>query len=287
MKTQQINCYNCSSSEIQLYDTENGFNLVKCKNCGLLYVNPQPDRSEIEKAHEIGQHRGEKTIDVTGNFSSQKVETYLKIIKDFYGEKCQEFSGKKWLDIGCGHGEFIKAIEIFSEGTCNIQGIEPNVYKQKSAQNQGLNVSFFDLDKCETKYDFISLLNVYSHLPNPIESLTNWSNLLTEEGELLIQTGDSADLNSQDHHKPYYLPDHLSFVSEKILTDILKKIGFNIFQIKKYRFSEFPVPSLTSVTKETLKLIVPHKKSSLFTELFPKHPNRDMWIRATKKIEVL
>lgn len=77
MKTQQVNCYNRFSSDSQLYDTENGFQLVKCKNCGLLYVNPQPDRIEIKKAHEIGQHRGEKTIEVTGEFSPEKVETMI------------------------------------------------------------------------------------------------------------------------------------------------------------------------------------------------------------------
>lgn len=282
MKTEEVNCYYCHSSESEFYDTENGFNLVKCKQCGLLYVNPRPQITDIEEAHQVGQHRGEEIIDVTGNFKQQKVEQYLNILKDFYGINSELMAEKKWLDIGCGNGEFVKDLEIFTQGNCNVQGVEPNIYKQESAKKKGLNVSFFDLDKCETKYQFISLLNVYSHLPDPIKILENWSQLLTEKGELLIQTGDSANLDQKDHHRPYYLPDHLSFVSEEILRDILQKIGFQIIKIQKYRFSEFRIPTVKNIAKETLKLVMPYKKSSLFTELFPKQPNRDMWIRAIK-----
>ncbi|HAC62859.1 MAG TPA: hypothetical protein DCF68_04815 [Cyanothece sp. UBA12306] len=283
MKTEQVTCYYCHSSEFELYDTENGFNLVKCQQCGLLYVNPRPQMDDIKEAHQVGQHRGEEIIDVTGNFNHEKVEHYLDILQDFYGENPDFLAQKRWLDIGCGHGEFVKALEIFTKENCHVQGVEPNIYKQQSAQKEGLNVSFFDLDKCETKYNSISLLNVYSHLPDPIKILENWTRLLTEKGELLIQTGDSANLDQKDHHRPYYLPDHLSFVSEEILTHILKNLGFQIIEVKKYRFSEFRVPTVKNMAEETLKLIMPHQKSSLFTELFPNHPNRDMWIRAIKK----
>ena len=109
---QKTNCLNCSSDNYQLYDTENGFNLVKCSNCGLLYVNLRPSGEEISKAYLSGIHHGNNDIDVTGAFDGKKIPRYLKILKDLYLP--EELAGKSWLDIGCGHGEFLLALKKFS-----------------------------------------------------------------------------------------------------------------------------------------------------------------------------
>ena len=47
MELQKTNCLNCDANDFQLFDTENGFNLVKCNKCELLYVNPRPSDNEI------------------------------------------------------------------------------------------------------------------------------------------------------------------------------------------------------------------------------------------------
>ncbi|MGD1716338.1 class I SAM-dependent methyltransferase [Dapis sp. BLCC M172] len=274
MKTIEVKCYHCGSEKYNFYDTENGFNLVKCLDCGLLYVNPCPIQEEIDLGAKTGLHQGQEDFDMTGNFSPNKVEKYLHILGDFGYEELKNLQNYQWLDIGCGHGEFIKAVSIFSNNQIKTKGLEPNVNKQKSAQQQGL-------ENHTEKYDFISTLNVFSHLPNPVEDLRKWCNLLKEGGEILLETGDSANLDSKDHHKPYYLPDHLSFVSEEIAVSILKKIGLEIIEIKKYRFPGFPEFNVQNLIKQTAKFVLPNKSSSF--NFFPKYPNRDMWIRAKRK----
>ncbi len=194
----EVNCYNCGSDKRTFYASENSFKLVKCSGCGLLYVSPRPSLEEIEMAHKFGVHQGTSKLEVTGCFSEKKVKSYFKILRDFYGAELSQ-GRKSWLDIGCGNGEFILALREFSKGNVLASGLEPNVNKQKSAQDKGLNVSWFDLDNHKEKYDFISLLNVYSHLPNPPESLVRWKRLLKPDGELLLETGDTANFDSQEH----------------------------------------------------------------------------------------
>jgi len=63
-----VSCYNCASITYTNYLAENGFNLVKCKRCGLLYVNPRLDDSEINEATKIGTHKGIKDLMVTGSY---------------------------------------------------------------------------------------------------------------------------------------------------------------------------------------------------------------------------
>jgi len=272
-----VNCYNCGADNNEFYASENGFTIVKCLECGLLYVTPRPTLAEIAKAYECGVHQGSTKLKVTGRFARELISGYCRVMKDFYGT---ELSHQKstWLDIGCGYGEFIHALQRVSKNNVIARGVEPNIHKQKSARKRGLDVSYFDLGICTEQYDFISLLNVYSHLPNPKKSLMDWKRLLKPRGELLLETGDAATLDSTDIPRPLYLPDHLSFASEDIVVNILKKSGFEVIDIRKYCS---PKHSATSVVKETLKLFLPNRKSTI--KVLLKGYKRDMYVRAKLK----
>lgn len=157
-------------------------------------------------------------------------------------------------------------------------GVEPNIEKQESAKRKGVDVTNFDLKKHNEQYDVISFLNVFSHLPNPPKNISEWKHLLKPGGILFMQTGDAADIDSKTIYKPLDLPDHLSFGSEKIVTNILEKLNFKVLKIKKYPLEK---PGIVSFIKELIKSIIPGKKSKIkcfYT--YRKHPNTDMFIKA-------
>ena len=274
MSTDLVCCYNCKSTNSSLYAEENGYKLVKCDQCGLLYVNPRPGKEEMSQATMSGLHKGEKIINVTEVFKPEKVKHYLSILFDLYGTDIPT-DKKSWMDIGCGNGEFLLALSKYFTHNIDAKGIEPNVHKQQVAKDKGLNVGFYDLKTTSEKYDTISILNVYSHLPDPVEAFTNWRDLLKPGGELIIETGDSSHLSYKEHHKPFYLPDHLSFANEEIVTSILKRTGYEVIVIKKYRYHM----GLLATVKDTILFIL-RKKKYLFST-FNKRPT-DMWIRARK-----
>jgi SAM-dependent methyltransferase len=253
---------------------------VKCSDCGLLYVTPRPSDEELVRAHECGVHRGEITLNVTGSFNESKVSSYLKVLQGLYGDELRK-SDRTWLDIGCGHGEFLIAVEQFSQNRVLARGIEPNRYKRESAKNRGLDVSYFDLKNHKERYDSISILNVYSHLPSPLEFFCLCKGLLNPGGELLIETGDTADLSPKEHHRPFYLPDHLSFASEKIISEILHRCGFQVICIKKYQNFSF---NFYGLLIGMIKHVWQGKRSQILEPIvfFKKNQRyiRDMYIRA-------
>lgn len=277
MKT--VDCYNCGEEKTKFYTEENGFALVKCDSCGLLYVKQRPDDMEISHAHKQGIHSGEKELDVKARFNRGKIQQYLEVLDDLFIGNFGKIN--TWLDIGCGHGEFIIAVQKYSSGKIEIKGTEPNEYKQEMARKKGLNVTCFDISSHNEKYDAISLLNVYSHLTNPPDFIDSLKMLLTPGGELVLQTGDTADLDSKDHVRPFYLPDHLSFASEKIVTGILEKKGFDILKIKKYPFMRF---NLKNTVKEFTKVFIPKYNSRIkYYFKIKNYPDTDMYIRAKLK----
>ena len=230
-----ISCYNCGSDRRSPFAEENGFHLMKCRDCGLLYVCPRPDDATLLSAHTYGAHGGEDApVFTTGRFDESKLGAYQRMLEDLYGHDFESARDKLWLDVGCGHGEFLVALRAFSRGRLRLRGLEPNIRKQESAASRGLDVSNFDLQAASAEYDGISLLNVFAHLPNPPVFLRQVRAALKSGGELLIETGDTADLSPEEHYRPFYLPDHLSFASEKIVRGILERAGFRVAAVRKY-----------------------------------------------------
>lgn len=270
-------CYNCGSSRNEPYAEENGFHLVKCSECGLLYVNPRPSDDEISAAHRMGQHRGTRAISVTGQFKSYQVRFYRRMLADVFGPTFN-WHGKSWLDIGCGHGELLVAVGQESRGETSTRGVEPNERKQTMARSRGLDVSYFDLKNHQEKYDVISLLNVFSHLPDPPSAIRQWSDLLKPGGQLLVETGDTANLAPNEHYRPFYLPDHLSFANREIVINVLTRAGFTVSKICRYPYIR---PSLGAAARETIKWFVPGK-TSMWPWLvhWQRHAQTDMFVRA-------
>ena len=240
--------------------------------CGLLYVNPRPCNEEISEAARTGQHQGDHILDTTGTYLERKEIRHRRILGElFRGER----AAGDWLDIGCGFGEFLAALQEVFGKELRPRGTEPNVAKIETARRRGLEVSDTDLRRHETKYDFISALNVYSHLPDPVETLGQWAKLLKPGGQLVIETGDTCDLPAWRHTKPYSLPDHLSFASEKIVSGILERLGFGIAAVVKE--PSYPDLKAGYAARQLLKLFVPGKRANLG---WLGKPRRDLWIRA-------
>jgi len=153
-----------------------------------------------------------------------------------------------------------------------------------------LNVGYFDIESHEDKYDVISLLNVYSHLPDPPELLKSLKKNLNPNGEVLIETGDTADFSEKDHYRPFYLPDHVSFASEKIVTGILQRLGFEIISVTKYPYPNSPQSFISPlcIAKEIIKAVLPNYQSKLKEYLKNNYyrncwSKTDMYIRAKLK----
>jgi hypothetical protein len=123
-------------------------------------------------------------------------------------------------------------------------------------------------------------LNVFSHLPDPPATIASWRSLLKPGGELLLETGDTADMDSEIHFRPFDLPDHLSFASDSIVQNILRRAGFDILCILKYPCIQF---NFNFLVKEIVKILWPNKKSQLKYMFYKDYSKTDMYIHARLK----
>jgi SAM-dependent methyltransferase len=108
--------------------------------------------------------------------------------------------------------------------------------KAKAAQVRGLNVINDYLRRDRPKVDVVSVVDVFSHIPDFKSFLTEVTAVLKPNGEIFIETGNLADI---EHRHEFVgdldLPDHLVFAGEGHIVGFLEDAGFRIVKIERHR----------------------------------------------------
>ncbi|HEV2208400.1 MAG TPA: class I SAM-dependent methyltransferase [Verrucomicrobiae bacterium] len=272
-----VTCYNCGCPGSRLYDSENGFQLRKCEQCGLLYVNPRPPDGAVDDAARTGTHRGERVLCTTGAYLESKELRLRRALELVFNGSLPEGS---WLDIGAGFGELLAALQALCGSKLSVVGLEPNSDKVLAAQARGLPVELMEGGvRARGRFDYVSALNVYSHLPDPVQTIREWADLLRPGGQILLQTGDTSNLPPWRHPRPYSLPDHLSFASEPILRNVLEKIGLHVTAVVRRPLypAISPLYRLRQIGKKVIGVGTPN------FGWVPWNPHRDLWILAQRR----
>jgi len=236
-KVESIVCPYCYGSKRSPWARENGFTAVKCSECGLVFVNPRPIQSLISESVETGIHRNvehERTAIV--HRVGRKVIRYKKILASMFNDVWQDPREISWLDVGAGYGEVVEAVSALAPSGSRVEGIEPMEPKATRARARGLKISEKYLSDVTEKFDFVSLVHVYSHIPDFRIFLEEIKKVLADNGEFYLETGNIGDLKSR-HEVPTELdlPDHLVFAGEHHLTGYLSEAGFSIVAMRRLR----------------------------------------------------
>ncbi len=235
--TETINCPFCDESKSSPWAKENGFTAVKCSVCGLVYVNPRPIQSLIREGVETGIHSNvEHGRTAVVRRVRSNVIRYKKILALMFNDVWSNPREISWLDVGAGYGEIVEAVSALAHLGSRIEGIEPMKPKATRARARGLKISEKYLHDVTEKFDFVSLVHVYSHIPDFRVFLGEIKNVLADNGEFYLETGNIGDLGDS-HEVPTELdlPDHLVFAGEHHLTGYLSEAGFSIVEIRRMR----------------------------------------------------
>lgn len=248
-----ILCPYCRENDYNIWANELGFNAVRCRKCALIYVNPRPTLASISEAVKTGAHSSEAVyLNVKAKPDSAKVSRYRRIFSQMFHDVWDSEQPVSWLDVGAGYGEVVEAVSGLAPSGSKVEGLEPMKPKAAYAQSRGLLISEDYLRPSHAKVDFISAVDVYSHLPDFSEFLCVVKSVLRPGGEIFIETGNLADLHNRDEFPGELgLPDHLVFAGECHLRGTLEKAGFEIVRIKKTR-----IDGVVNLVKNIVKKLI-------------------------------
>jgi SAM-dependent methyltransferase len=235
--TCEIACPCCGSADYAPWAHELGFTAVRCRSCRLIYVNPRPTLTAIESAVRSGVHGADAGyLDVRTKRIDARVSVYQKRFAQIFADVWARGAPIAWLDVGAGNGEIVEAIIKLAPAGSRIEGVEPMDAKACIARARGLNVQTSYLSPDQPKVDFVSVIDVFSHIPQFDSFLADVKSVLLPGGELFIETGNLADLDRREEFPGELgLPDHLVFAGESQLDVYLKDAGFETVSVGRVR----------------------------------------------------
>jgi 2-polyprenyl-3-methyl-5-hydroxy-6-metoxy-1,4-benzoquinol methylase len=281
MNLESTNCYHCGQSETAPWGSEGGYRMGKCAGCGLVYLNPRPALGDIDEAARTGLHKAEEGgLNVVGSYSVAKMRAYCQKLATLFPVDEAGGTPVRWLDVGAGQGELVQAVRELGYEHVDAEGVEPCGPKVEQARRRGLPVSSRKLAELEGPYTHVSLIDVYSHLPDPVAFLRELRRLLHPDGQLLLVTGNGADIPREEFPGALYLPDHLSFAGEAIVTEVLDRAGFRVTRIEAYAEAPSVDSRLLGALKNAARRLLGRPTVS---SRIPRDSRfRSLWVRAQR-----
>lgn len=237
-----VNCNLCGVDDYSILAGEHilpGEKLksVKCKKCGLIYINPRLDAEGLSNLYGENFY-AEKTI--SGLYCLGKDVNINRFRNCFRFLKNYKREGGKLLDIGCGVGAFLEAVS--KERMWDIYGVEPSDYVFRLAHEKfGDNIIKGTLEEANFKnksFDVVTLWNVLEHVPDPFALLKEVRRILKDDGLLIIAVPNvkyyllKCFIVKVIFHKnvSWYPTEHLYHFSLKTLEKLTNKAGFIMYK---------------------------------------------------------
>lgn len=204
--------------------------IVKCERCAMVFVNPMPDRKELEiynSGYFDNAHGGMQTHPLTVAFHS--AINLLRVLFVYHFFKTEGISVQKILEIGPGGGHFARHWIKMNTQTTQYSGVESDESCHARLISSKVDV-FLSIEEvpADREFDLVVISHVLEHTDNPDLFIDQCTRGLRKGGALFIE----VPCNDYQH-KPSVEP-HLLFFDKEPMRFFLRKHGFTIGNISYY-----------------------------------------------------
>lgn len=239
-----VSCNFCGQDDTEIINSgpdlllnkDGHFTLVRCRQCGLIYQNPQLTLSELSNHYPDNYLPYQHIPDLTQRKEQISKDTAIqrfcsRIIK-------HHPQPGQLLDIGCATGDFLYAMQ---QRQWRVQGIEPVPYAAQQAQQLlGQNIHTGTLEDTaflDNTFDVVTLWDVLEHLPNPKSALLEINRILKPGGLLVFSIPNPNSIEARLFGKNWLgweRPRHLHLIPPHLVPKYLSITGFRIKTIESF-----------------------------------------------------
>ena len=232
------------------------FTIVQCKECGLLFINPQPEKEVLRKYYPQAYY--------TPRPSHYQEYSWLKrkVLEDYFGygqnsDSSMSFSLLRkmflWpfkiryrnsipfiprgrlLDIGCGNGTELYKLKNMG---WEVYGVEMDEGASSRARSMGLDVFTGDLFEAKYPAHFFHVIRmsfVLEHLPNPRETLIEIKRVLIPQGRIYLSIQNAQSFHYWLFRERWFsldIPRHLFSFNVRTTQRLLSSLDLKIRKIR-------------------------------------------------------
>lgn len=225
------------------------FKLVQCTTCRFLLTNPRPADEDLPKYYESEDyisHSGTKKGLINSLYHRfQKINLRLK-----FNSFSKYVPRGTWMDYGAGNGAFL---EFLKSKNISCEGFEPDESARKMGAQKGIKIqNATEYKESSQEYASITMWHVLEHIPDLNNIIQKHKSNLIEGGILTIAVPnhDSHDANYyKNFWAAYDVPRHLWHFTEKDISALMRKNGFDHIKTKPMIFDSYYVSMLSEKYK--------------------------------------
>jgi 2-polyprenyl-3-methyl-5-hydroxy-6-metoxy-1,4-benzoquinol methylase len=217
--TPNVDDFRCTSSAYGIHPP-----IVRCRQCGLVYVNPRWDSKVVEDNYRAVEDR------TYVEEQEGRVLTFSRNLDAFEALVTPNSQTRRFLDVGCHIGVMV---ELAQKRGWEAWGVEPSEWAAAHARSKGLHVITGTLASAglpENYFDVVTMWDVIEHLTDPASVLCDVHRVLKPGGILGVHTIDisSTFARLMGRRWPWLMEMHLYFFTPKTLRHMLEKTGFQV-----------------------------------------------------------
>ncbi len=259
-KLEHVVCNQCGADDTRLKYSVDGYSIVECKKCFLMYVNPRLDQSELTKVYSEEYYQPKSaTPKFFSNYAADR-EVRTKEF-EYKLEDLTEYLGSKrgrLLDIGCAMGFFLDAARKFK---FDCEGVELSEFSSNYARRElGLKVFTGSLEQAKfpsESFDVVTSWDCVEHVPDPTAFLHELKRILKRDGMAVLETMNMDGLGALvygENFKSVVPEAHIYYFTLSSFLRMLNKVGFETIHIGfPYFKSRFYTPEDVQIQCDDLK----------------------------------
>ena len=236
---------------------ETEFQVVKCRKCGMVYLNPQPTPEEIAKYYPTNY----APYLSQGPFKPSQILRMIEGVKLFLLKNYPKFSYKiknikrlifkshthtehenipgsnideiSCLDFGCGSGRNMERLRE-DHPRWEISGLDNSTIACETASAKGFKVYCGNVDQVnlpKKSFDRVYMNSVIEHLHDPRLALQKVNFALKPGGKLKVMTPNISSIGARLFRQYWHAldtPRHLYLFNQTTLKSMLEETGFRI-----------------------------------------------------------
>jgi SAM-dependent methyltransferase len=236
-------CTLCSTSvdaEADLAWIKDGFAVLRCPVCRLVFRANLPDRATIERLYDEGYFRDRTEASNRQGYSHYLADESLhrrNARRRLRRLSAQTGAPGRVLDVGCAAGFFVD--EARAAGW-DATGIDVSAVMVDWARaNLGARVAkggLGDVDPTQAPFDLVTMWDYIEHSADPRGDLACVRRVIAEDGVLALSTGDIGSATAKVSGRRWHLltPEHHNFFfSTSTLRRLLEVTGFRVVEITR------------------------------------------------------
>ncbi|MBS3762564.1 MAG: class I SAM-dependent methyltransferase [Planctomycetes bacterium] len=233
-EVETVLCDLCGGNSHRRVVEENGFWMVRCRDCGLVFCNPRPTPDEMTRFY--ADYFQPESEDL---WEEQMRRPFQKEGVDFLNSVMKP---DRVLDVGCAHGFFLR---MMRETGWECVGVEPSPDAARYASEK-LNLEVHsghveDAPFARGSFGAATLWYVLEHVPNPTAVLSHAARLLRPGGYLILRVPNANVKVDRmlallgNFGRRFFLinpPRHLYDYNTSTIRKLLRKTGFKVLKMQ-------------------------------------------------------